>query len=131
MENKLSDTKPTMQQFLNITDEWRKDYHVDKHGVIIFQNKTLLANIRFTNDSFHEVAKNPRGAENIPNTVISPSETWSYWGDANQRVTLRNYILFGSNGNYVVQTKDGIIQNAFFVVNSQIDKYRKGLILLR
>jgi hypothetical protein len=129
--NKLSDNKPAMHQLIAITDEWRKDNHVDKHGIIIFQNKETLANIRFTNDSFHAVAKNPRGAENLPETVKNPTEIWSYWSDANQRVTMRNYILSGSNGNYIVTTKDGLINSGIFVVNSSLDKYRKGLILLR
>ena len=128
--NKLSDTKPTMHQLIAVTDDWRKDNHVDKHGVIIFQNKEQLSNIRFTNDSFHSVAKNPRGAENLPETVKQPTEIWSYWGDASQKVVMRNYILSGSNGNYVVTTKDGLIISGIFVVNSSLDKYRKGLILI-
>ena len=126
----LSDNKPNMHSFINIVDEWKKVYYT-KNDVIIFQNKEQLSNIRFDNNSFHAISKNLRGVENLPETINDPSEIWSKWADANQRSVLRNYILFGSNGNFVVTTKDGIIQNAIFVVNSRVDRYRTGLLLIR
>lgn len=127
--NKLNDTKPTAHQFMNLIDEWHKEHNSDK-GVITFQNHKFHANVILDNTGVHEIMKHTRGAENLPEAIINPSEVWSKWGDVNQRVVLRNYILLGSNGNYVVQTKDGIIQNGIFVVNSSLDKFRKGLILL-
>jgi hypothetical protein len=126
----INDSKPQMLEILNIVDEWQKTYHFDK-GIIVFQNKENLTNIRFDNNSLHEISKHPRGVENLPETLMNPDEIWSRWGDQKQLVVLRNYIKFGSNGNYVVQTKDGIVINGIFVVNSLIDRFRKGLILIR
>jgi hypothetical protein len=125
----LNATLPTTHQALAIIGEWERKYHVDKKGSLVFQNKKTLANVVFTSDSFHQCMKHLRGFENIPGCIESPDELWSKWGDANQRVTLRNYLLFGEKGNYCVQTKDGIVTDAFFVVNSQLQNYRKGLIL--
>jgi hypothetical protein len=128
---KLNDTKPTMHQLFAITSEWEKDRHVKK-GIIFFQNKETLSVVKFTTDSFHTVSKNPRGVENLPECVEHPDEIWSFWDDPKKQiVTMRNYILIGSNISYICQTKDGVIQNAFGVTASQVNKYRKGLILLK
>jgi hypothetical protein len=129
--NNLNDTKPNMQQSIAIMDEWREKYYTDTRGNIIFQNKATFANVRFNNASYTAM-KNTRGLENVPETIQHPTEIWSRWEDpAKQMVTLRNYILLGSNGNYVIQTRDGIVVNGIFVVNSFLDRYRKGLIILQ
>ena len=126
----LNDTKPTMQELFAIFHEWQKDYHFEK-DVITFQNKEQYSNIRFNNNSFHEVAKHPRGAENLPETLMNPNEIWARWGDEKQMIVLRNYILIGQNISYICQTKDGVVIDAFAATASQISKYRKGLILIR
>lgn len=129
--NKLNDTKPSTFQFINLIDEWKKTYHVDKRDNIIFQNEENLTNIKFDNHSFHAISKNTRGAENLPETLMNPSEIWARWGDKKQMVVIRNYILFGANGNYVVTTKDGVVINGIFVVKSLVDRYRRGLLMIR
>ena len=129
---KLNDTRPSTFQFINIVDEWKKTYHIDSRGNIVFQNKMSLANIRFDNHSFHNISKNStRGVENLPETLANPTELWMRWGDESQTVVIRNYILIGSNFSYLCQTKDGIVTNGFSVINSLLSKYRKGLLLLK
>ena len=55
---------------------------------------------------------------------MTPQECWSYWQDPKtQLVVLRNYI----KDNFVVQTVDGIITDAFLVDN--VHRFRKGVIL--
>ena len=108
-------------------DDWREYYHTNKKGEIIFQNKQLYSNVKFNNNSLHEIQKHPRGFDLIPGTIEEPEEVWSYWEDPNkQLVTMRNYIKFG----YVIQTKDGVIIDAFAVPNSKLDRFRKGLPLI-
>lgn len=120
-----------MHQMLAQTSEWENNHHVEK-GIIYFQNKETFSNVKLTNESFLTIAKNSRGFENLADAIENPNEIWSYWETPKkQLVTIRNYILFGNNGNYVVNTKDCIIQNAIFVVNSRVDRYRTGLLLIR
>lgn len=128
--NKLNDTKPSTHEILAIIDEWNKKYHSDK-GTIIFQNKENFSNVRFDNNSLHAIMKNSRGMENLPETIEHPTEIWARWAGKKQLDVLRNYILIGENGNYVVQTDKGIVVNAFFVVNSLLNRYRKGLLMIR
>jgi hypothetical protein len=114
----------------NIMDDWNMIFHVDKLGSIIFQNKRLLSNIVFSHKSFHSVKSNPKGFENIPECIMNPDECWAYWADTKKQYDVcRNYIIFGDKLNYVVQTKAGIVMDAFIVVPSKLIKYRKGLIL--
>ncbi len=127
----LNDTKPKMFELINIVDEWQRTYHFDK-GILTFQNKENLTNIRFNNNSLHEISKHTRGIENLPETLMHSDEIWSRWLDPKkQLVVLRNYIKFGSNINYVVSTKDGVVTNAFAVTASLVDRYRRGLLLIR
>jgi hypothetical protein len=129
---KLNDTKPSTFQFINIIDEWKKTYHVNARGEIVFQNKESLANVRFDNHSFHNISKNSRGVENLPETIQQPTEIWMRWEDEiKQDVVLRNYILTGSNFSYICQTRAGVVVNGLTVVNSRVDKYRKGLLFLK
>jgi len=116
-----------LHQLIAQIDEWRDEYHTTKKGEIVFQNKQLYSNVKFNNNSLHEIQKHPRGFELIPTTIEEPEEVWSSWEDAKkQLVVLRNYIRFG----YVIQTRDGIIQDAFAVPKSKLDRFRKGLPLL-
>jgi hypothetical protein len=129
--DKLNDTKPTMHQLFAITNDWEKDRHVSK-GIIYFQNKETFANVKLTAGSFHTISKNPRGVENLPECIEHPTEIWSFWEDPEKQiVTMRNYILIGSNISYICQTRDGVITNAFGVTPSRLNRYRKGLILLK
>lgn len=129
---KLNDTKPSTFQFINIIDEWKKNYHVNSRGEIVFQNRESLANVRFDSHSFHNLTKNSRGVENLPETVEQPTEIWMRWEDeSKQDVVLRNYILTGLNFSYICQTRGGVVVNGFTSPNSRLDKYRKGLLLLK
>lgn len=114
---------------VEIVHEWKRDYQVNKKNDIIFQNEALRTNVRFTNNSLHEVQKHSRGLENLPATIENPDEVWSLWENVGeQRSVLRNYITFGKTC-YIVQSKDGVITDAFAVSNKQANKYRKGVLL--
>lgn len=118
-----------LHYMIDTIDEWRDDYHINKKGDVIFQNKELYSNIRFTNNSLHEIQKHSRGFENIPATVQHPDEVWGLWeNEEKQLQVLKMYIKFGKV-SYLVQTKDGIITDAFSVNNKQLNKYRKGILL--
>jgi SPP1 gp7 family putative phage head morphogenesis protein len=112
-----------------IVDEWKDKYHVNKDGDVVFQNTKTFSNIRFTPKSLHTIQKHSRGFENIPDAVSSPDEIWNSWSDDKKQLkSIRNYIIFG-DVNYVVQTLDGEITDAFAVNARSINKYRKGVIL--
>lgn len=119
-----------MHYVVNIIEGWRRDYHVDeKTGDIVFQNKALFANVRFTGTSMHALQKHWRGFENLPATVQEPDEVWGTWEDeTQQQVVLRVYIKFGKTC-YLVFTKDGTITDAYALSPNAADKYRVGCIL--
>lgn len=119
-----------LHYLMNVVHEWMDQYHVDKTtGDIIFQNKRLYTNVRLSTRAIHEIGKHSTGFENIPKAVTDPDEVWSYWEDQDdQQVVIRNYMLFGSVC-YVVQTKDGNIQDAFALTPRTSNKYRRGCIL--
>jgi hypothetical protein len=126
----INDTKLNMMQLLVLIDEWQRTYHFDK-GVLIFQNKENLTNIQFNNNSLHKISKHTRGVQNLPKTLMHPTEIWSRWGDLKQMIVLRNYILIGQNISYICMTKDGIVTNAFAVTASLLNRYRRGLLMIR
>lgn len=113
-----------LHRMVEIIDSWKKEYHSD-HNTITFQNKGLLTNIIFNDKSFSAIAKHSAGFEKLDDTVMNPTECWSYWKNVSeQRVTLRNYI----KDNYVVQTSDGVITGAYLVDN--VNPFRRGCILI-
>jgi hypothetical protein len=119
----------SLHQLLEIVNGWRDEHRVNKAGDIIFQYKQTYTNVRFTSNSLHAIQQHARGFENIPTTVKTPDEVWMSWEDpGNQYVVLRNYIKFGRSC-YIVQTRDGIIVDAFAVSPRGANKYRKGVIL--
>ena len=118
-----------LQHILAVVMEWRRDYHVDQMHNIVFQNKKTLTNVRLADSTIHEIAKHSRGFENIPATIEKADEIWMHWENPKeQRVVLRNYLLFGRSC-YMVKTKDGKIIDAFAVSRRGINKYRKGVIV--
>jgi hypothetical protein len=117
-----------LHAMLNIIGEWRTKYHHDNKGQVIFQNKDTLTNVVFTNQSLHQIQKHDKGFEYLPKAITSPNEIWMSWGDAKQRVVLRNYILFGKI-SYVVQTRDGVITDAFAVTKKGANKFRRGVVI--
>jgi len=118
-----------LSHFLNTVNEWRNDYPTTKKGEIIFQNEHLLTNVRLSDAAIHKIQNHFEGFENIPNAIKEPQEVWSCWENPKkQLVVLRNYILFGKK-NYIVQTRDGQITDAFLATNTSTEKYRKGVIL--
>lgn len=118
-----------MLQMLHVMEDWKKEYHTNKEK-IIFQNKSLLANVVFDSHSLNNISKNSKGFENIPISITNPDEVWSYWQDVEtQNIVLRNYIVFGEKYNYICQTKNSKIIDAFVVIPSSTDKYRKGVLI--
>lgn len=118
-----------LHQLLEIVNGWREEHLVNKAGDIIFQYKPTYTNVRFTSNSLHAIQPHARGFENIPDTIKNPDEVWMTWEDpGSQLVVLRNYIKFGST-SYIVQTRDGVVVNAFVVSNRGANKYRKGVII--
>lgn len=114
---------------VNIMDDWRRDYHVDKIGNIVFQNKQLLANIVYTTHSAHTIGHHVRGVEMLPETLIHPTEVWSRWENTeDQQIVLRNYLQFSEKTAYIVQTRDGAVQDGFLMSRNQAEKYRTGVV---
>lgn len=108
--------------------EWRDKYHSDRLGNVTFQNYALLSNVMFTRHAANQMHAHPRGAAMLPETIANPSEVWMRWEDvAKQQVVLRNYITYIGSAAYVVQTRDGAIQDAFLQSRGQTERHRIGL----
>ena len=130
----IDESKYSLFNMAMMIDQWRDQYHTDSHHNIIFQNKELLTNVKMPTNYLHANHSASRGFSNLPECVMNPSEVWSYWKNPNpkrQKDVIRNYILSGDNINYVVQTESGVIKKAICVVPSRIDRYRKGVIILK
>ena len=117
----MNTTRPDMYQMLKIVEEWKLKHHSDKTEVV-FQDKQFLTNIRFNQNSLNVISKNSKGFENLPGTLENPNEIWS--SIENEQIK-RNYITFGKPYSYIVQTKSGLVENAFLTTSA--DKYRKGV----
>lgn len=103
--------------------EWKLKHHSD-HDTITFQCEPLLTNVEWNGKSFHNIRNHPEGFDQLEETITSPDEVWAAWRNATeQKEVLRNYI----RGNYVVQTDDGKIVNAYLVDN--VSRFRKGVIV--
>ncbi len=112
-----------LHYIVNTVHSWKRDYHTDKFDNIVFQNKRLLTNAFFTNNSLHAVQHHPQGLINLPDTIQSPDEVWSMWADVDtQQEVLRAYI----KSDYVVMTKQGVVIDARQVTGS-LNKYKKGV----
>lgn len=121
----MTSNNQKLHKFIEAWHTWQHEYHSDKMGTVIFQNQKLLTNIRFTAKSFHNVRNNLNGFEKLPDTVMHPSECWSFWKDPEKQTDVyRHYI----RDNYLVITLNGEIMNAFLFTS--IAKYRKGVIVL-
>jgi hypothetical protein len=131
--SKMIDTsKLPITYLLNLIKQWEQDYHVDKTGDIIFQNKEFLLNVRFTNGSLNQVKKNPRGLEHLPDAISKPYEIWGRWDNVkDQQVVLMNYILSDESHIFVAQTKSGNIINTAIDTIGNIDKYRTGILFIK
>ena len=124
----MNTSTPNFREQLEIFNEWKKVYHVNNEGDVVFQNKDFMFNVRFTDNSLHYIHKNSRGMENIPKTVIEPDEVWGVWQNVSTQIeVLLNYILVEGKTAYIVQTRKGIIENAFLTKN--VNKYRVGVVL--
>jgi len=118
-----------LQYLIEIVNGWRQVYHVNREGDIVFQNDRTLANVTFSDNALHKIAPHSKGFELIPTTIEEPDEIWSYWEDpATQLVVLRNYITFDTLP-FIVQTRDGVITDAFVVAPKAANKFRKGVLL--
>lgn len=110
-----------------IIEEWKSKYHTTRIGNIILQSRELLSNITITHTSLHQIHKHPRGVELLPETLMNPDEVWSRWENPlNQVHVLRNYILYGDKISYIVQTKNGVVQDAFVITRGQAERFRIG-----
>ena len=120
--------KHSLLDMARLIDDWKQKYHVNNRHEIIFQNKALFSNVRFPSNFLHAGHVNSRGFENIPECVENPSEIWSYWKDPDkQRISIRNYLIFNEKICYCVTTEAREIVDAFAVVPSLVQKYRKGV----
>jgi len=117
-----------LHQVMAIVDDWKDKYTTDKKGNVIFQNNDTYTNVILSNISIHNIQKHPRGFEGLPSTIEKPDEIWGTWENEKQTVVLKNYITFGKKISYIVQTKDGVITDAFAVSNGSLSKFRKGVI---
>lgn len=118
-----------LHYMMNLAQDWRKDYHTDHRGNIVFQNKKTHANVRLNDMAIHTIHKHSRGVANLPDTIMNPSEVWSKWEDVGKQTkVLRSYLLFGST-SYVVLTLDGQVMDAFACSNKEIKRYRTGVII--
>lgn len=116
---------------LNMVEGWRNDYHTNNKGDIVFQNKSTFTNVILNHIGISNIQKHSRGLEQLPKTISKPSEIWATWADpSSQQIPLRNYISIGKKEAYIVQTKSGIVTDAFIVSASRANSYRKGVILL-
>lgn len=114
-----------LHQFSNLIHQWKYDYHSDGLHEIIFQNEKLLTNVVFNNKSFSNISHHAKGTHQLPDTITNCDECWSYWANPEKQTEVfRNYI----KGNYVVQTEDGKIVNAYLVDN--VNRFRRGVIIL-
>lgn len=114
-----------LHYFVKLINEWKGKYHTTTQGNIIFQNKQVMSNVVFTHNSMHKIQAHSKGVEQLPETIMTPDELWSRWEDVKtQRIVLRNYVM----GGYVVQTRDGIITDAF--ATAQVNKYRVGALVV-
>ena len=130
----IDDSKNSMLQMLQLIDRWKQEYHMTDRHELIFQNKELLSNVRLPANYLHGGHVYSRGFSNLPDCISNPDECWSYWKNPDpkhQKDAIRNYIIFGSNINYVVTTEAGIIKRAMCVVPSRINRYRRGLIIYK
>ena len=114
-----------LHYFIKLVNQWRDQYHTDLKHNIIFQNKQTMTNVRFTNNSMHKIGDHSRGVDDLPDTIQEPDEIWARWEDVKtQRIVLRNYV----RGKYIVQTRDGLITDAFLTNNA--NKYRTGVMII-
>ena len=130
----ISSDRLSLLQMTQLIEEWKTKYHLSNKHELVFQNKELLSNIILPNNYLHKNHLAGRGFDNLPEAVINPSECWSYWKDPNpkhQKDVIRNYLLIGENLTFVVNTINGVIQKAIAVVPSRVNRYRRGLILLK
>jgi hypothetical protein len=130
----LDSDKHSMLDMARLIDDWKQNNHIDAYHNIIFQNKELLTNVKLPSNYLHQGHVNSRGFENLPETIMNPSEVWSYWKDSDKKKQFdacRNYLIFGGDINYCVTTEAGVIKKAQAVVPSKIDRLRKGLIIYR
>lgn len=115
-----------------LIDQWRKAHWEDTLGNIVFQNKQTLTNVFLTPEAIHAIKQHPRGAEKLTDTIERPSEIWSRWKDVyKQRVVLRNYLLFGQNISYLVQTAGGQVQDAKIISRNNAERFRIGCPVLK
>lgn len=120
----------SLRHLVAIVQEWKGKYHTNEKGDIIFQNKQTYSNVVFTTAAFHTIQQHSMGFENIPETIESPDEIWSYWKDPKEQlIVLRNYLKFGKQNSYLVITRDSKVIDAFTLSNKATKKYRRGVIL--
>lgn len=118
-----------LHYMVNLTEDWRQQYHQDQRGNIIFQNPGTYANVKLSSTAIHDISKHNNGFANLPETIRNPSEVWSKWENVGKQTrVLRSYILFGRI-SYVVTTLDGNILDAFPCSSKAIKKYRTGVII--
>ena len=103
------------------------------HTDVVFRNHQWLLNVRASTDKIRQIAKRSRGVENIKRTIEHPDEIWGRWEDPNkQKTAIINYLAHDEKYTYIVETKGGIVQNAFYRLHEDSKKLRmKGVKFLK
>lgn len=123
------DAAISMRYLMEVVEEWRRKYYVDKKHNIVFQNNATYANVRLNDSTISKIVKHGRGMQNLPDTIMHPDEIWTGWEDEDtQRVVLRAYLKIGRIC-YIVKTRDGRVTDAFALSRGHANKYRTGVIV--
>ena len=96
------------------------------HKDIVFRNHEWLLNVRMTQDSVNRIGKKTRGFENIKNTIEHPAEIWMSWVNKNdQKKVLTHFIVHDGKNDYIVEVKNGEVQDAYFRKHEDSKQARK------
>jgi hypothetical protein len=114
-------------------NDWHEKTPSKDRTEILFRNHDWMLNIRMNQETINKIGSKTRGFENIRKAVEQPSEIWARWEDADEQKDVRmNYILFGQDYTYVVETLSGLIQDAYLLQSeSSINNRRIGIKMMR
>ncbi len=99
----------------------------------IFQNKDFMLNVRLPHDVLKAINKKAAGIENVHQAITKPSEIWAHWeNEKEQKTVLMNYVLFSDKKAYIVETKKGVVVDAYIRQHTDSKNLRrKGILLIK
>jgi SPP1 gp7 family putative phage head morphogenesis protein len=113
-------------QVLLAIEDWQKVQPTRERKELLFRNHEWKLNVFMNTESVQKIAKKTRGIENIKTAIEHPDELWGRWANVdNQKVVVMNYIIFQKNSAYIVETKGGIVQDAYFRQHSDSKNLRR------